>query len=318
MRVALLAALLLLVARAASTSQAAPPAPAANAQAQAQAAAPQAPAAALGEAVVVTTVENMYSAADDTKDVVSQATLGQTLAVLEEAGAYLRIRTPDRYEGWLPRSAVRPYGDAAAPRYARSGTVAEVTSLMANLYRDPDVTSARPVVLAPLATRLELVAEKGERWLAVRLPGGDAAYVQRGDVRLVPAEAPRRRGTPAELVATARRFLGVPYLWGGMTAHGIDCSGFVSRVYHANGVELPRDADMQFEDASARPVPRRLLRPGDLLFFGRDAKHISHVGLYVGGGRFINATTHETPMVRMDRLAEPYWSKIYQGARRPR
>ena len=303
MRVAILAALVLLAAAQAPATV--PPAGAVEAS--------PAP-----EAVVVVSVENMYSAADDTKDVVSQATLGQTVAVLQEQGAFVRVRTPDRYEGWLPRAALAAYPDAAASRYAASGRLVEVTSLMANLYREADVSTARPLLQAPLATRLEVEAEHGERWLAVRLPGGGSAYVQRGDVRPVAAEAPRRRGTPAELVATARRFMGVPYLWGGMTARGIDCSGLASRVYHANGVDLPRDADMQFEDANAAPVARGALRPGDLVFFGRDAKHITHVGMYLGKGRFVNATTHETPMVREDRLADPYWSRIYRGARRPR
>ncbi len=290
----------------------APPAPVA-----AVAQAPSAPSAA--EAVVVVTVENMYSAADDSKDVVSQATLGQVVEVLESSGAFARVRTPDRYEGWIARAALAGYADARAPRYARSGTVVEVTSLMANLYREPDVTSARPLLQAPLASRLEVVANgPGEGWRTVRLPSGETGYVQKGDLRPVDPSAPRRQGEPREIVATARRFLGVPYLWGGMTARGIDCSGLASRVYHANGVDLPRDAGMQFEDPDAVPVPRGALRPGDLLFFGRDAKHVSHVGLYAGDGRFINSTTYETPMVRVDRLADPRWELIYQGARRPR
>jgi cell wall-associated NlpC family hydrolase len=271
------------------------------------------------DAVVTVTVENMYSAPDDSKDVVSQATLGQTVELLETKDAFARVRTPDRYEGWLSRAVIVEYRDAAAPRYARAGRVVEVTSVMANVYRDADVTSARPKLQAPLATRLEVEAPgPGERWLAVRLPAGDTGYVQQGDVKPVDPSAPRRRGTRAELVATARRFLGVPYLWGGMTARGIDCSGLASRVYHVNGVELPRDADLQFDDPNAVPVPRKGLRPGDLLFFGKDAKHISHVGMYLGGGRFINATTYRTPMVREDRLDDPHWSAIYQGARRPR
>lgn len=271
------------------------------------------------EAVVRVTVENMYSVPDDSKDVVSQATLGQLVAVLDTSGDFARVRTPDAYEGWLPRAALVPYPDAQAPRYARQGRVAEVTSLMANVYREPDVTSARPRLLAPLATRLEISADgPSPRWLALRLPAGDTGYVQRGDVREVDPAAPRRRGSQAEIVATARRFLGVPYLWGGMTAHGIDCSGLASRAYHANGVSLPRDADMQFEDPAALTVARRALQPADLVFFGKDARHITHVGLYLGNGRFINATTHETPMVREDRLADPYWSAIFQGARRPR
>jgi cell wall-associated NlpC family hydrolase len=271
------------------------------------------------EAVVVAAVENMYSGPDESRDVVSQATLGQVVEVLETSGAFARVRTPDRYEGWVPRAAVGEYADPAAPRYARTGRVVEVTSLMANIYRDPDVTTARPKTLAPLATRLEVTADgPSERWLVVRLPSGDTGYVQAGDVRTLDPLAPRRRGSPEDLVRTARRYLGAPYLWGGMTAHGIDCSGLVSRVYHANGIDLPRDADQQFKNPSAAPVEPPDLRPGDLLFFGSDAKSITHVGLYVGDGRFVNATTHETPVVREDRLEDPHWSASYQGARRPR
>jgi cell wall-associated NlpC family hydrolase len=271
------------------------------------------------EAVVVAAVENMYSAPDESVDVVSQATLGQVVEVLETRGAFARVRTPDRYDGWVPRPALAEYADPAAPRYARAGRVVEVTSLMANVYRDPDVTTARPRAWAPLATRLEVTADgPSERWLVVRLPSGDPGYVQAGDVTPADPLAPRRRGSPEDVLATARRFLGVPYLWGGMTVHGIDCSGFVSRVYFAHGVLLPRDADQQFADPAAVPVERPDLRPGDLLFFGSDARSITHVGLYAGEGRFLNATTHEAPLVREDRLDDPHWSSIYQGARRPR
>jgi len=137
-------------------------------------------------------------------------------------------------------------------------------------------------------------------------------------VKPVDPQAAPRRGTPGELAATARRFLGVPYLWGGMTAHGIDCSGLVSRVYHAHGVRLPRDANLQYETPDTAPVERDALLPGDLLFFGEDAGNVTHVGLYLGDGRFVNATTYQAPVVREDRLDDPHWSSIYQGARRPR
>jgi cell wall-associated NlpC family hydrolase len=103
-----------------------------------------------------------------------------------------------------------------------------------------------------------------------------------------------------------------------MTAHGLDCSGLVSQVYRANGVVIPRDADLQFEDENAVAVERGALQPGDLVFFGRDAKHISHVGMSLGGARFINATTYQTPTVREDSLDDPHWSSLFQGARRPR
>jgi gamma-D-glutamyl-L-lysine dipeptidyl-peptidase len=271
------------------------------------------------EAVVVVAVENMYSAADESVDVVSQATLGQLVEVLETSGPFTRVRTPDRHAGWLSNAAIREYEDPEAPRYARTGSLVEVASLMANVYREPSVTKSRPRVQAPLATRLEVAGEAPrEGWIAVRLPAGDVGYIQNGDVRAVDASGLRPRGSGEEIVATARRFLGVPYLWGGMSAHGIDCSGLASRVYHANGVAIPRDADLQFDDPTASKVERAELQAGDLVFFGSAPDRITHVGLYVADGRFIDATTYETPVVRGDRLDDPHWSSIYQGARRPR
>jgi len=281
-----------------------------------QAAGAPAPAA---QAVVVAAVENMYAAPDEGTEVVSQATLGQVVDVVAASGTFDRVRTPDGYEGWLPRAAISVYPDPATPRYARAGRVVEVTSLMAYLYRDAAVETARPLTSTPLGTRLEVAANRPEEdWLSVRLPGGGTAHVQAGDVKPVDPEAPRRRGSPDDVLATARRFLGVPYLWGGMTARGIDCSGLVSRVYLANGVELPRDADLQFDSPALAPVERGELRPADLVFFGRGPKAITHVGLYVGDGRFISATVHGAPAVHEDRLDDPHWVSAYQGARRPR
>ncbi len=270
------------------------------------------------QAVVLSTVENMYSAPSPDKDVVSQALLGQVVGVLETRDGFARIETPDRYTGWVAAGGVFEYPDAKAPRYAVRGTLAEVTSLMAKLYRDADVTTARPKAQAPLGARLEVLKpaeDPQKRWVTVRLPSGETAFVQSGDVHLVDADAPRARGSEGDLVATARRFAGVPYLWGGMSVQGVDCSGLTSRVNAVNGVLLLRDADMQFDDPRARPVERVLLQPGDLVFFGQ--KKITHVGMYVGDGRFINATTHTRPDVHEESLDDPYWVALYRGARRP-
>src|SRR5262245_15282696 len=111
-----------------------------------------APAPATSPAVVIAAVENMYSAPDLEKDVVTQALLGQTVMVLESRGGFARVETPDGYRGWLSSGAIRAYA-AGEPRYASAGPVAEITSLIAHLYRDPSVTSARPVTDAPLGTR---------------------------------------------------------------------------------------------------------------------------------------------------------------------
>jgi cell wall-associated NlpC family hydrolase len=269
------------------------------------------------QAVVLPPVENMYSHPDPGTDVVSQAVIGQVVAVLATQADFARIETPDHYPGWIRQAALLPYPGPAVPRYGSRGTLAEVVGLVANIYREPSVTSARPKSQAPLGARLEVdPAPEKDGWHRVRLPDGDNGFIQAGDIRLREAGAPTPRGSPSDLVATARRLLGLPYLWGGMTPWGLDCSGLVGLIYRAHGVTLPRDADLQFEDPRARAVQRKHLRPGDLVFFGK-AK-VTHVGLYVGGGRFVNATTHLTPTVREDALDDPHWSALYRGARRPR
>lgn len=282
-------------------------------------AAPTTRAASRAEAVVTRSVENMYSTPNVDKEVVSQAFLGQTVGIVETKGAFFKIETPDQYQGWIPAGAVLRYPKASAPRYASKGMVAEVRSLTANVYREADVTTARPKAKAPLSARLEVLeGPLQERWYKVRLPSGEAGFVQKGDVDVHDAAAPRPVRDTSDLVATGRRLLGVPYLWGGMTPLGVDCSGFVSLVYRVQGRVLPRDADLQFGDPDAEVVERAHLLPGDLLFFGRDAAKVTHVGMYLGDGRFINATTYETPVVREDRLDDAHWVALYQGARRPR
>ena len=241
------------------------------------------------EAVVVRTVENMYSAPSADKDVVSQATLGQVVTALERKAGFVKIETPDTYQGWLPAAALLEYPGPRALRYAAKGEVLEVAG-------------------APVS----------ERWLRVRLPNGDSGFIQAGDVKRVDAAASRPRGSEADLVSTARRFLGVPYLWGGMTAQGLDCSGLTSLVYRVNGIDVRRDADMQFADPRLEPVEKGDLRAGDLVFFGKKRDEITHVGMFVGAGRFISATVHEAPVVQESGLDEPYWAELYKGARRPR
>ena len=114
-----------------------------------------------------------------------------------------------------------------------------------------------------------------------------------------------------QITAQAQGFIGTPYAWGGTSRSGLDCFGLVYLLYSPQVLDLPRGSHGQF--AMGRRVSRQDLRPGDLVFFATYARGPSHVGIYLGDGRFVSANA---PRVIIDRLDEPYWSVRYVGARR--
>ena len=116
----------------------------------------------------------------------------------------------------------------------------------------------------------------------------------------------------ARLLNIALRFGGVPYVWGGATPAGFDCSGFVQYVFGQIGVNLPRTADVQYE--LGRKVMKADLQPGDLVFFETYEPGASHDGIYVGDDRFVGANSGTG--VAVAALSDPYWSSRYLGARR--
>jgi len=265
------------------------------------------------DAVVVVPVANMYSAPSQDADVVSQAILGASVVLVEEQGAWVKVRTADDYNGWMLLAALRRYGADDHP-YASAGTVAEVENPFANVYREPNVTKHQPLLTLPFAARLEVITKPGDekgRWLAVSLPDGRTAWIQHGDVNLGP-----RPLSIKETIELAKRFLGLTYLWGGNSSFGFDCSGFTQMLVSRRGIVMPRDADLQAEWAGVVAVKRNKIRAGDLLFFGESPQKITHTGMYIGHGRFIHDSTHEHPGVQVGRLADQPWQRLLVACRR--
>ncbi|WP_303816594.1 NlpC/P60 family protein [Selenomonas ruminantium] len=112
------------------------------------------------------------------------------------------------------------------------------------------------------------------------------------------------------IIDLAQQFLGVPYVWGGSSPNGFDCSGFVQYVFAQKGIHLPRTADIQA--TAGRPVSKSELMPGDLVFFAGDYVNISHVGIYVGNGQMIHASSSHG--IAYDSLSRDYRVAHYAGA----
>ena len=267
------------------------------------------PAAAPGYVVIVP-VANMYSGPSEDTDVVSQAIYASNVQVVEDKGEWIRVRTADNYTGWARAKDMKKLSGAG---YGEDGTTVAVSGLSANIYREQSVTKHAPIVTVPFDTRVvaEIPADPTVRWLRVTLPDGRAGYIQSGDVTL----ASKKLSIP-ETIDLAKKFLGVTYTWGGTSSFGYDCSGFMQMLMKQRGYLMPRDANIQASWTGVVPVERKDLQPGDLLYFGSSPEKITHTGMYIGDGKFINDTTHTRPAVQIDDLNDPYWTKLLVAQRR--
>lgn len=116
----------------------------------------------------------------------------------------------------------------------------------------------------------------------------------------------------SRIIATAKQYIGVPYVWGGSTPKGFDCSGFVQYVFAAHGIPLPRVSKQQWTVGTA--VSKSDLQPGDLVFFNTDGSGVSHLGIYMGADQFIHASSSKG--VTISSLSNSYWRNAYYGAKR--
>lgn len=226
-------------------------------------------------AVVIAAIADVRATADGAAELVDQLHFGEQVTILATRQGWHYVQADDHYFGWSRAEGLAPLGPV------RGRMV--VARALAPAHRERDARSDAIAVL-PAGTELPRRGDEGP-WLSVTVPAGGGvarAFVSLDDAVDL-ADLPHRPPTAGDLIATAEAFIGVPYLWGGTTGLGLDCSGYVQQVYRLNGLRLDRDADQQAMEG--RPVERAAR--GDLIFFGE--RHVTHVALATGERTFLNA-----------------------------
>ena len=164
--------------------------------------------------------------------------------------------------------------------------------------------------------KLSVIGVSGN-WLKVVTASGQTGfmssdYIKYSNAQKLVVSQPLTIGE--QLVSTAKQYLGVKYVWAGMSPSGFDCSGFVNYVYKQHGYSMYRVAqDIYNNDGTW--VSKENLRPGDLVFFGYSAYNITHVGMYIGNGQFIHSSSGAGQVVITD-LSTNYYTRMYIGAKR--
>jgi len=186
-----------------------------------------------------------------------------------------------------------------------------------------DPSAAAPQFEIPAAVRAQLKALEVasnmpssnadlQMWSSGDAHAAPSAIDQKGDAihRFARGIISRTSSIAISLTRSAMRFIGTPYVFGGTSPSGFDCSGYVQHVFAMLGISLPRTADAQYY--AGRPTTGGI-QAGDLVFFQTYEPGPSHVGIYIGGGKFIHSSSHG---VMISRIADDYWASRYLGAKR--
>lgn len=233
-------------------------------------------------------------------EMVNQAVMGTPVKVLKENGGWVYIQTPDNYLGWCEKSSLSGMSDKDLIEWKNSPRV-----IFLNIYgfvrcRETDQNISDLVAGAIL----EKTGEEGNITM-VNLPDGRKGFIDKADISCFDTWKNRVEPEADALTETAMTMKGIPYLWGGTSVKGFDCSGFTRTLFFMNGFIIPRDASLQVRHGRNIPVTANPedLEPGDLLFFrgdpeGADDSPVTHVALYTGNSEYI----HAAGMVRINSL----------------
>ncbi len=255
-----------------------------------------------GYAVSNLSVSNHRSLPQHGAELMTQTLLGTPLQVLKRQGGFYLVRSPDGYLAWVDGGGIKLMDKIDFDHWQKAPKLV-FTADYGHAYQRPAPAEIRVSDLVA-GNILRRVGDAGF-YYKVAFPDGREAYVSKKDVQSYEKWVKKSNPQAKELLETAHRFLGVPYLWGGTSGKGMDCSGFTKTSFFLNGVIIPRDAsqqvlvgepvDVMTKDSIDVQKCLNNLLPGDLLFFsaakarGLNGGRITHTAIYIGHGDFIQA-----------------------------
>ncbi len=254
------------------------------------------PAHELGEhifGVVNLSVRNIRSGKDHPEELATQALLGTPVKIFKRESGFFLVQTPDNYISWVDDDGVTPMTKTQLDEWIKENKVV-YTKEYGFSYSKPDENSMRVSDL--VAGNFLVMLGEENNFYKVKYPDGRIAFVEKSQCENLKEWLDKRNPTENDILKTAERFMGIPYLWGGTSTKGMDCSGFTKTVYFLNGIVLQRDASQQVHTGELVDTQNGFdnLRPGDLLFFGSAAtdstkEKVTHVAIYYGNHEFIHA-----------------------------
>ena len=237
---------------------------------------------------------NIRSKPGDSQELATQSTLGTALKVFKKSGSWYLVQTPDHYLGWLDEGGFAWMNEADFRTWESLEKVVYLPDFGFSL--SAPETSARRVSDLLAGNILGLI-ETTDTYTTVQYPDGRKAYIPSEELMSFKNWLASHQPDSNAILRVAETFLGRPYLWGGTSGKGVDCSGFTKSVFYLNGVLLARDASQQVHTGIEIPTDTTWanLEQGDLLFFGTKAtpekkERIKHVAIYMGDGKIIHAS----------------------------
>lgn len=255
-------------------------------------------------------------------ELVTQALMGTPVRILEkEDNGWLLIQTPDQYIAWVDRGAISMMNKEGIDRWKAVPKVV-YTRAYGSAYTEPEQESTTISDLVA-GCMMELMGEKGD-FYQVLFADNRQGFILKNEARIYNEWLTSLKASEENLIKTSKRLMGVPYLWGGTSFKGVDCSGFTKTVYFLNGIILPRDASQQviIGETIDKSGNWEDLKAGDLLFFGdkRDdgSERVVHVAMWLGNGEFIHASNkvRVSSMISTAPNYDDYNAKRYLRAKR--